>query len=333
MAKASTSPGPAKAEMGHNQAPDYAKIVSDELTRDYAEMIKTLTGYLEEARKLPRKIDSDEAMQPFADLIKKIRDLKKRLESHREAEKEPYFRKGQAVDQFFFGLSGKLGRRNKTDNAGAEDILNAICEDWLDRKQQAEAAKRREEQRKAEEAARIERERIAEQQRIADEAARKERQRIAELEAEQAEIAAKAARARNAENQERLQREAAEAQAKIDKERAEQIERDRIAQDKIKEDRIAAEALEQKADDARIDATAKPGDMVRTRLEGGAMATMAQVPHVEISDVSKLNKELLWPFLKDEHVLMALKAWAKTKSHKTQMDGAIIKMVNKGQIR
>jgi hypothetical protein len=46
-----------------------------------------------------------------------------------------------------------------------------------------------------------------------------------------------------------------------------------------------------------------------------------------------LDKDLLWPFLKEEHILMALKAWAKTKSHKTPMAGAVIEMRNRGGIR
>ncbi|WP_371068113.1 hypothetical protein, partial [Salmonella enterica] len=70
-----------------------------------------------------------------------------------------------------------------------------------------------------------------------------------------------------------------------------------------------------------------------TRTEGGAVATLQQVPFVEIEDVTALNKDLLWPFLKDEHILMALKAWAKTKSHKTAMPGAIIELRNQGVVR
>lgn len=86
-----------------------------------------------------------------------------------------------------------------------------------------------------------------------------------------------------------------------------------------------AEADEQAA---AVAVAKKPADMVRTRHDTGVMTTMAQKPHVAIDDRDKLDKDLLWPFLKEDAILSALKMWAKTKNHKTPMDGATIKMVD-----
>ena len=54
---------------------------------------------------------------------------------------------------------------------------------------------------------------------------------------------------------------------------------------------------------------------------------------LEITDVTKLDMAALWPFIKEDHILMALRAWAKTKSHRTPMAGATIELRNKGQIK
>jgi hypothetical protein len=46
-----------------------------------------------------------------------------------------------------------------------------------------------------------------------------------------------------------------------------------------------------------------------------------------------LDKEKLWAFLKDDDVLKALKAWAKTTSHRQPMAGAIIELRDESVIR
>jgi uncharacterized membrane protein YqiK len=283
---------------GHNEAPDYAQTITATLQKDYAELVKGAGDLLEEARALPASIpDGDEStLNTFTTLIKRMRDTTSRITTFHVTEKEPHLRAGQAVDQFFFRLHERLARRSNKDKPGAADILQARVGDFLERKRIAEQKIRDE----AERAARAEAERIRNEQIAAARAAE--------------EAAAKAARARNAAN---IAAHAAEAER----------------QRKLAEEaRKLQEAADQAAEDARIDATAKPADLVRTRTEGGAIATLRQVPLVKIEDVSKLDKELLWPFLKDEHILMALKAWAKTKSHKVPMAGATIKMVNEGAV-
>lgn len=280
------------AGVGHNVAPDYASTITAQLERDYAELLENAGALLAEARTLPKEINSDEEMAPQAGLIVRLRDSAARFKTFHTTEKEPHLRAGQAVDGFFFGWWEKLARRNKTDKPGAADILQARVDNWMQRKLEAERKAREEIARKARE----------EEARLAQEAADRARQAQ--------EDADKAARARKPENVAALTASAEENKA------------------------AALEALSQlnkasgAADDARIDTLAKPADMVRTRLEGGPTVSMKQVPQVLIEDRTKLDMALLWPHLKDEHILMALKAYAKSTSHKTPMAGAIIRMVD-----
>lgn len=280
-----------------NEQPDYAAEVVSRLSRDYQQLTDSVADVLARMAQLPKVVEDEETLNKYANLIKEARDLNKRLDVYHDAEKAPYLRGGQGCDQFFFGQSDKLARRKNGNPAGGIDIAEARVDDFMQRKLASERAER----------ARI----AAEEQRKADE----ERRRIAAAAAAAAEAAAKAARARNAEIIAEHQRVAAE-QARI-----------------AEEGRAAALLAQQQAEDAAIDTKASAADMTRTRLEGGAVATMAQVPFVQIDDVTLLSKELLWPFLKEEHILMALKAWAKTKSHKTPMPGATIELRNKGQVK
>lgn len=276
---------------------DYAAEVVSRLSKDYAELARNTAATLETLRGLPKVIDDESVLDQYATVIKEGRDLTKRLEAHHDSEKIPYLRSGQGVDQFFFGLVEKLGRRKKTDAAGGLDIAEARVDDFMQRKLAAERAERARIAKEEQDRADV----LRRQQEAADAAAR--------------ESAAKAARARNAESIAAHEAEAAR-------------------QKKIADDARAAEQLAaQKADDAVIDTKASAADMTRTRLDSGAMATMGTVPFVEISDVTLLDKETLWPFIKEEHLLMALKSWAKTKSHKTPMAGAVIELRNKGQVK
>jgi hypothetical protein len=280
-----------------DQQTDYAAEVVSRLSKDYAELMNSVATTLASLRSLPKTIDDEAVLDQYATVIRDARDLNKRLDSYHDSEKTPYLRAGQGVDQFFFGQMEKLARRKKTDPAGGLDIADARVDDYMQRKLAAERAER----------ARIE----AEERAKAD-AIRKQQEEAARAAAE---AVAKAARARNAET--------------IAAHKAEAERQAAIAEEARQRQALA----DQQAEDARIDTIAKPADMTRTRLDSGAMATMGEVPVVQIDDVTALDKAVLWPFLKDEHILMALKAWAKTKSHKTPMAGATIKMVPKGQVR
>lgn len=280
----------------NNELPDYAAEVTARLRKDYALLFETVTDVLRRLRELPKVIEDESTLSAYASPIKEARDLCKRLDVYHDAEKAPFLRGGQGCDQVFFGEISKLARRAEKEPAGAVDIAQAQVDDYMQRKLTAE--------REAREAVAREEARKAEEIRKREEAAR-----AAALEATQ-----KAARARNAEIVAAHQAEAHRQAVIAAEERARQI------------------VAEQQAEDARIDTLAPAADMTRTRLEGGALATMGTVPFVQITDVTLLNKERLWPHLKEEHILMALKAWAKTQSHKTPMAGAVIELRHKGKI-
>lgn len=286
-----------RAIAGNNEAPDYATTVTSTLEKDYGALVSGVSTLLDEARVLPKEINGDEELGPITILIKRMRDTTARIEAFHKKEKEPHLRGGQAVDQFFFNLFAKMCRRGKTEKPGAADILQARVDSYMQAKLEEERRQR------------------AEAQRIADAAAR-ETQRKADEEAQKARDAeAAAARARKPENAEAKREEAAgHAVAALDAQ-------------------TQATAARQAADDARIDTLAKPSDMVRTRIEGGPLVTMRQVPFVEITDAAKLDAAALWPFVKEEHKLQALKAWAKTTSHKRPMAGAVIEMRDESVIK
>jgi hypothetical protein len=60
---------------------------------------------------------------------------------------------------------------------------------------------------------------------------------------------------------------------------------------------------------------------------------MRQVGYAEIVDKMALDPVALWPFIKEDHALAALKAWAKTSSFKKQMTGAVVEMRDESVIR
>jgi hypothetical protein len=152
----------------------------------------------------------------------------------------------------------------------------------------------------------------------AEQRAREERERR-----EKAERAARAAEEA---------RQVAERASKPETQEAKGAEADR-AEAEAAEAASAAAVAHDEAEAARIDTLRKPSEIARSRFDSGRLVTMKQVGYVEILDKDKLDKEALWPFLKDEDVLKALRAWAKTKSHKVPMAGAIVEMRDEAVIR
>jgi hypothetical protein len=96
---------------------------------------------------------------------------------------------------------------------------------------------------------------------------------------------------------------------------------------------VQAQLASDQAQDAHIDTLRKPAEIVRSRFDEGRLVTMKQVGYAEIVDKMKLDPVALWPFVKEEHALMALKAWAKTNSFKRPMDGALVEMRDDTVIR
>jgi hypothetical protein len=66
--------------------------------------------------------------------------------------------------------------------------------------------------------------------------------------------------------------------------------------------------------------------MVGEHFEGerSGLVTMRKHEVVYIDDVSKLDLEQLRPFIKAEHLQMALRAWARATNFARQMPGATI---------
>lgn len=292
MSMASDNP---RAITGGNRPPeqtDWAKDETDRIVRDYDHALREVDVVLAEARELPNPVSSQDDVGKYSDLVVRMRDLKKRLDSYRTLEKNPHMRRGEAVDQLFFTQISKLEARSKTDPKGAMDVLTKRVNEYQTKI--AEEERRR---------------RLEEQEQLRKIAAAAEAARLAE-ETKASEVAEAADRARKPEKVEALQETAH--QHKVNAEVA----------------RVSEDAARTAHSEAKVAAAAKPADLVRTRSDGGTLATMRQVGFCEIVDASQLDKEKLWPFLKQEHILMALKTWAKTMSHKHQMTGAIIEMRN-----
>jgi hypothetical protein len=281
-----------RAVAGDNVDRDHAKDVSDRLSKDYAALADSVAAILAEARALPAEVTDQDSAGAVTAVIKRMRELDTRIDGIREAEKEPYLTSERAVDQFFFSLRERLARRKKTDQAGGADVLQARLHAYNEKREREERERREAAARAAREAEDSARRQREEQQRIADEAA------------------AKAARARS----EASRAAAADAAAAAAAAAAEA----RRVEDEQRQQRMTADALAQ----------AKPADLVRERHAGGALNTMRQVPLVAILDPGKLDAVALWPFVKDDHKLMALKLWAKVSQYKKPMEGADIRMVN-----
>lgn len=288
-----------RAVIGDNRAQSAADNVKSYLERDYKQLTDEIDLLLAEARQAPRQADSDEEATTIGSLVKKLRELDKRIEAVRETEKAPHRLAAEAVDAFFFPLREKLGRRNPRDHKqkpGVADILQSRLDDFLERRRLEEETKRRAEADKL-------RREAEERERIAREEARK---------AEEARLAAE--RARNAT---RIAEKQAVAQ---------------IAEQQARQAEIDAQMAAAQAQEAHIATLAKPADMSRTRGDG-VLLTQAREAYVIVVDRSLLDKDALWSFFTDAEIEKALRGWAKTTNHNKPMTGAEIGYRRKGVTR
>lgn len=293
--------------IGHNRPPlpesismleeDFAGIVTDWLQAHFPGLDPEVADLLDEARALPSPIPDDDTKEKYIGVIKRLRDLAKRLDGMHGKEKTPYLRGGQAIDQFFFGFIDRLARRAKANKPGAADILGQRLTEYDTEKLRQEQARRAAE---AAEAARNAR----------------EAQEKAEREAREAEEARSAAeRARKPETKETKSAVAVEAEGRA-----------------VVSNAQAAAAVGA-AEAAYVETLSKPADIMRTRTSDGALATMATEPYAVIEDDTKLDMAKLWPFIKIDAKEAALRAWAKTTGHNQQMDGAKIGRRPKSVVR
>jgi len=289
---------------GSNEAPDYAKLVTDRIASEYVGLSNTLDELVDEIPKLSPKVLSDADALTRGALIKRFRDLDSRVESVRVLEKEPYLRGGNAVDSWFNSLRDRIAKRNRNDRkaqSGYADVLQDEINVYQDAKIAEERARRAAEAQAAE--------------RLRVEAERKAR---AEAEAaEQARLAAERAR-------------------KPESIAAKSAEADKHAAAEAKSREEAAQAA-QAADDAYLSTLARPADIARVRgnaeAGGGVTLTVAQEPYAILTDRTLVDLEMLRPFFTDAEIEKALRGWARTTGHRIQMPGAQIGHRNKGVTR
>jgi len=73
-------------------------------------------------------------------------------------------------------------------------------------------------------------------------------------------------------------------------------------------------------------AMAKASSLVGEHFEGerSGKVTMQRREVVLIDDIAKLDLEMLRPYFREEHLLMALRAWARATGFARQMPGATV---------
>ena len=292
--------------MASNEAPgigdnsgeiDYAREETERLGRDYSELNKNIEELLAEAREIPAEINDAETKTKAGSLVKRLRDAVKRAEGFHGLEKQPFLRRGQGVDQFFFGIIDKLSRRSKTNRAGAADILLARITDYDNRELAKEQERRRLEWEESE------RKRIAAEKKAQEEAAEAEQRR---LEAE---------RARKPETQ------------------AAKEEVAKAAEEQASAAVVDATVAAQQAEEKYVETLARPADIMRTRTDDGTLMGMQREAYAEIEDASKLDAAALWAHVSFAEKEKALRAWAKSTGHTVMMTGAKIGFRNKSRVR
>ncbi len=143
--------------------------------------------------------------------------------------------------------------------------------------------------------------------------------------------AAEAAEARRQQQEAQKAREEAEAAAR----RARSIETQTARQIEAATARVEDDMATAKAEEKTLATMATAGSMVRERFEGErpGQVTMRKVPVVFIEDASKLDLEALRPYLKEEHLLSALRQWAKATNYASEMPGATVGMRETTMVR
>lgn len=286
--------------IGDNTQVDYATLETERLEADFGYLRDTVKNLLSEASAFQIVDDADTKAKVMS-LIKRIRDQAKATLGIHEIEKLPHYRRGQAVDQFFFSMADLLARRDRKAKPGESDRLTQLLTDYDVRELAKEQERRRlafeEEQRRL---------------RAAEEARRK-----AEREAEEARL--KAERARTAETQK-----AKEAAA-------------RAAEEAAAAARVEATVAETKAEEAYVPTLATPADIMRTRTGDGTLGTMGTEDFAEITDRNELDLEKLRPYLSVADLEKALRAYAKANGYSSdavvQIKGARFGKRPKSRVR
>ena len=261
----------------NTQTIDFAKVEVKRLKNEYGYVQESALRLIEQAKAITVIADNDDKSKVIG-LIKLLRDEAKRSTGLHEIEKAPHFRRGQGVDQFFFGIVDKLWKRDKKGNDGEGDRLNKLLTAYDVRQLAIEEEKRK--------AAALEAARIAQ-------AAEAERLRK-EQEAEAARLAAERAR-----KPDTTAAKAAIAAA---------------AEEAAMAARVEQTATAAAAEEAYMATLAAPADIMRTRAADGSLATMAKEKFVEITDRNTLDLNKLRPYLPAEALVTAIRKYAESVS-------------------
>ena len=139
---------------------------------------------------------------------------------------------------------------------------------------------------------------------------------------------------------ERQQQELAAEVARQAAERARKAENIALHQATASTHQVAANALSAREDLAREQrieaqqaASAKPSEMVGSRLSDDVKLTMRTEGYCTVINVAELDMTALWPFIDDAAKEKACRAWAKTTGFKKSMPGADIGFREKTVIR
>jgi len=275
---------------------DFGISVSDYLKEKYAEHIKQVSELLDEAREIVRPLPDAAEKAKVVGLIKRMRDLKKKLVGLHELEKAPFWNGGKAADQVFFGPIGKLAKEKRDEKDGAVDILGRALTDYDNRILAEEQAERR---------------------RVADEAAR-----VAREEAEEAERLRQEAELRRLEAERARKPEIVEAKKEV------AVEAEKAAGAAS----VEATVTLARAEEAHIATLARPADIMRERFDDGVMSTMGQEKYAVITDRTKLDLEKLAPFISIKALETALTGWARNTDYREKMPGADVGRRNKSKV-
>ena len=261
----------------NTQTIDFAKVEVERLKNEYGYVQESALRLIEQAKAITVIADNDDKSKVIG-LIKLLRDEAKRSTGLHEIEKAPHFRRGQGVDQFFFGIVDRLWKRDKKGNDGEGDRLNKLLTAYDVRQLAIEEEKRK--------AAALEAARIAQ-------AAEAERLRK-EQEAEAARLAAERAR-----KPDTTAAKAAIAAA---------------AEEAAMAARVEQTAAAAAAEEAYMATLAAPADIMRTRAADGSLATMAKEKFVEITDRNTLDLNKLRPYLPADALVTAIRKYAESVS-------------------
>lgn len=246
-----------RLSIGANNPPEEEQIMIERLTADHSDALIMFETNINKAGEMPLEITDDATSGKVSDYLKKLKEIKRLLNSRRETEKAPHDRRAGVIQNFFKSKIETIDTIYKKIDEGQAKYLKEK-EDRKRREAEEKAERDRlEAERKLKEAQ--EKERIANEERIA---AEKESQRLREqAEKERKEREAEAEKVRK-------QAEAEAARKKKEAEEEQQRIRDEAARiQKEKDDKIAALEQEKKDIEAKREEDKKAAEKREREIE------------------------------------------------------------------